>query len=112
MRDIVIVFVHLIVTVVRLAPGRPPFRRGRVGARQTSAADPRSRPKACSQPPDCGSYHRRLVYLFHAPGARSPFRHRAEAVHPAASPPRVDQTKVPPVVFLRTWAPARSKRTG
>ena len=84
--------------------GRTPFRCCRIGAGQASTADPQSRPQACAQPARRGSYHRRFVHPFHAPGTRSPFRHRSEAFHSAASPQRAEETKVPHVVF----APARA----
>jgi hypothetical protein len=50
--------------------GRPPFRRCRVAARQTSTTDPQSRPQACSQPAGRRAFHRRFVHPFHEPGTR------------------------------------------
>ena len=47
--------------------GRPPFRRCRVAAPQTSTTDPQSRPQACSQPASRRAFHRRFVRLFMNP---------------------------------------------
>ena len=46
----------------------------------------------------------RFVYPIHAPGTRSPLRHRSEAFHSAASPRCAEETKVPDVVFVRARA--------
>src|SRR5215469_7088430 len=118
MRDLVILFVHLIVTVVRLAAStarRPPFRGSRVGARQTSTADPQSRPQACTQPARRGSYYRRFVHSFHAPNTRAPFRHGSEDFYSALSPQRAEKTKVLLVVYAQAqasaWAAGTEERT-
>src|SRR4051812_4861742 len=112
MRDFLILFVHLIVTLARLAgPGRTPLRSRRIRADPTSTAGPQSRSQACAQPASCGSYHRRPVHAFHAPGTRSPFRHRSEAFHSAPSPQCAEKTKVPLVVFDRVQASPRSEGT-
>ena len=52
-----------------------------------------------------------LCTRFHEPGTRSAFRHRPEAIHAAASPPRAGQTKVPHVVFAQAEASAWPERT-
>ena len=112
MRDFLILFVHVIVTVARLAKARrTPFRRRRIRAGPASTAGPQSRPQACAQPPRHGSYHRRLVHPFHATGPRPPFRHRSEAFHSAPSPQCAEETKVPLVVFARAQASAWSEGT-
>jgi hypothetical protein len=52
MRDFIILFVHVIVTVFRLArPGGTPFRGCRIRADPASDADPQSRAQACAHPP-------------------------------------------------------------
>src|SRR5215467_53923 len=48
---------------------------------------------------------------FHAPGTGSPFRHRCEAFHLAASPECDQETKVPHVVFAWVQASAWSEGT-
>jgi hypothetical protein len=63
MRDFVSLFIHLIVTVVRLGlPG---------GLRSVVAES-----VLCLR-----AYHRRFVCAFHEPGARSTFGHRPAAFH-------------------------------
>src|SRR5215468_6388213 len=106
MRDVVILFVHLIVTVVRLA--RPGGLRSVVAesVRQTSTADPQSRPQACTQPVRRGSYSRRFVHSFHAPNTRPPFRHCSEDFYSALSPQRAEKTKVLLVVYAQAQASA------
>jgi hypothetical protein len=81
MRDVVILFLHLIVTVVRLArPRGLPFRRFRVAARQTSTTHPHSWPQACAQPASRRAYHRRLCALFMNP---TPILRSAIALKPS-----------------------------
>src|SRR5216683_3772146 len=112
MRDVVMLFVHLIVNRSPASTARrPPFSRCRVGARPTSTADPQSRPQACAQSARRGSYPRRFVHPLHAPGTHSPLRHRSEAFHSAASPQRADETKVPHVVFAPAPPAARPEGT-
>src|SRR5215467_11676585 len=87
---------------------RPPVRGGRVGARQTSTADPQSRPQACTQPARRGSYARRFVHSFHAPNTHPPFRHCSEDFYSALSPQRAEKTKVLLVDGeLQNWPKAR-----
>jgi hypothetical protein len=47
--------------------------------------------------------------IVHEPGTRFAFRHRPEAIHAAASPPRAGQTKVPHIVFAPAQASACPK---
>jgi hypothetical protein len=111
MCNIVILFVHLIVTVVRLArPG---------GLRSVVAESLLLKHQLCilnrgrKRAPNLHrrAYHRRFVHFFHEPGTRSTFRHRPEAFHSAASAPRSGEAKVPHVVFAQAQAPAWPERT-
>jgi hypothetical protein len=105
MRDFLVLFVHLIVTVARLA--RPGGLRSVVAesalVRHQLLVISRGRKRA----PNLRAADRiiaGLCTLFHAPGTGSPFRHRSEAFHLAASPECDEETKVPNVVFA--WAQA------
>ena len=71
--------------------GRPPFRRCRVAAPQTSTTDPQSRPQACSQPARRRAFHRRFVHPFHEPPAR--VLHSATVLRTAVCGPFVDQLR-------------------
>ena len=93
------------------AARRLPFRRGRVGARPTSTADPPSRPQARAQPAPCRSDHYRLAHTVHAPRSYSAFRHRLEAFHSTASPQPAEETEVPLAVFFQAPLPAWPQRT-
>ena len=86
MRDVVILFVHLIVTVVRLAG--PGGLRSIVAESVLVKHQLRILNRGRKRAPNLrgGSYHRRFVRPFHAPGTLSPLRHRSEAVHSAAPP--------------------------
>ncbi len=110
MRDFLILFVHVIVTLARLA--RPGGLRSVVAesvlVRHQLLALNRGRKRA---PNLRVTDHRRLVHSVHTPGTRSPFRHRSEALDSASSPQPADKTKVPLVVFARAQEPAWSKRT-
>ena len=112
MLDVVILFLHLIATVIRLAgPGglRSVVAKSLLLKHQLQILN-RGRKRA----PNLRAAERfiaGLCTLFHEPGTRSPFRHRPEAIHAAASPPRAGQTKVPHVVFAQAQASAWPERT-
>ena len=95
MRDVVILFVHLIVTAVRLA--RPGGLRSVVAesvlVKHQLLILNRGRKRAPN------------------PSTRSAFRYRSEAFHSAASPPPVGETKVSDVVSDQAWSTAWSERT-
>ena len=92
----------------RLGPtgktGRLPFRGCRVSAGAALTTNPQSWPQACAQPTRRGSYHRCVVYPFHAYTTRSAFCCRSEAFHSAASPQLAPQTKISPAVFAQARA--------
>src|SRR5262245_32653505 len=112
MRDFLILFVHVIVTLARLA--RPGGLRSVVAesvlVRHQLLVLNRGRKRAPNLRAR-GSHHRRLVHPLHTPGAGFLFRHRSEACHSAPSPECAAETKVPLVVFARAQASAWSKRT-
>ena len=90
--------------------GRTPFRRRRIRTAPASTAGPQSWSKACAQPACRGSFHRRLVHSFHAPGTavlRSAIVLTPSTLLHLHSVLR--ETKVPLVVFARAQAPAWSK---
>ena len=105
-RDFLILFVHLIVTVARLA--RPGGLRSVVAesvlVRHQLLVLNRGRKRAPKL--RTAIDHRRFVYAIHAPGPRSPFRHRSEAFHSFLLPHCADEAKIPHVVFAPTGAPA------
>jgi hypothetical protein len=87
MRDVVILFVHLIVTVVRLAG--PGGLRSVVAESVLVKHQLRILNRGRKRAPNLRSADRIIAALctpFHAPGTRSPLRHRSEAFHSAASP--------------------------
>ena len=102
MRDVVILFLPLIVTVVRLA--RPGGLRSVVAESLLVKHQLRILHRGRKRAPNLSAGERfiaGLCTLFDEPGTRSAFRHRPEAIHAAASPPRAGQTKVPHVVFAQ-----------
>ena len=112
MSDFLVLVVHFVVTVFRLAkPGGPRsvlaesvlvrhqlliLNRGRKRA-----------PNLCRRP-----LHRWRMHAFHSPGTTPPLCHRSEAFHPAASAPSANQAKVSLAVFAQARAPSRPKGTG
>ena len=112
MRDFLILFVHVIITLTRLA--RPGGLRSVVAesalVRHQLLVLNRGRKRA----PNLRAADRiiaGLCTLFMALGTRSPFRHRSEAFHSALSLRSAEETKVPLVVFIRAQAPAWSQGT-
>src|SRR6266404_4257850 len=99
MREILVLFVHSIATVVRLA--RPGGLRAVVAesvlVRHQLLILNRGRKR--SQPARLRPNHRRFVYPSDAAGPRSALCHRTEAVYFDASPSRSHQAKVPAAVF-------------
>ncbi len=62
MRDLAVLFLHLLATVARLAgPGGARSRGGRIRARQAASADPQSLPETFTQPSPFRSHGRRFV---------------------------------------------------
>ena len=113
MRDIIVVLVHLIVTLIRLVrPG---------GLRSVVAQSVLVKHQLCilnrgrKRAPNLRTADRiiaGLCTLFMHPGR---LLRVAVVLKPSTLlhlPSRSDQAKVPHVVFLHTWAPARPERTG
>src|SRR5215472_15144204 len=112
MRDVIILFLHLIVTVVRLA--RPGGLRSVVAESLLVKHQLQILNRDRKRAPNLRATERFIagfVHPFHEPGTRSVFRHRPNAIHAAASAPRAGQTKVPHVVFAPAQAPAWSEKT-
>jgi len=65
MRDLIIMFVHVITTVLRVGrlARRSPHRDRRIRSHQTSIVDPQSFAPACPEPADSGSPNRWLDSL-------------------------------------------------
>jgi len=111
MRDVVILFVHLIVTAVRLA--RPGGLRSVVAESVLVKHQLLILNRGRKRAPNLRSSDRviaGLCTLFMRP-VRVLRSHRSEAFHSAASPPPVGETKVSDVVFDQAWATAWSERT-
>src|SRR5215470_14001660 len=94
MRDFLILFVHLIGIVVRLA--KPGGLRSVVAESvlvPASAADLKSRTQTCAQAARCGSDHHRFVYPVHSPGTSCRFCDCVEAFHSAVFPQSAEERK-------------------
>ena len=112
MREVVILFLHLIVTVARLA--RPGGLRSVVAesilVKHQLLILNRDRKRA----PNLRATDRypcRFVYSFHSPGTLSSLGHRSEAFHSAASPRLATEAEVPDVVLAQERASAWAERT-
>ena len=99
MRDLAIIFVHLVVTLARLAGpgGLRSVVAESVLVRHQLLILYRGRKRA----PNLRATDRIIAGLctLFLPGRCTSFRHRSEAFHSAASPQCAEQTKVPYVVF-------------
>ena len=111
MRDLILLFVHVIVTLARMAGPGAPFRGCRIRAHPASTVDPQSRAQACAQPSHHRSHRRRFVHPLHETGTHPPYRHRSEALHLAASAQPVEETKIPRTVFAPARMSTRPERT-
>ena len=110
MRDLIILFVHVITTLARLmGPRRRPLRGRRIRSRQAATPDPESIPTAGAQTPAIRSFRRRIVRSLHASCSPDPFCNRTETLNPIGPPPRADKAKVPRAVPAETRAQARAK---
>src|SRR5262244_2156593 len=113
MRDILVVLVHSIVTVVRLIkPGGPSCRRRGIGAHSASTPHPESQSEASSQPACFRSHDRRFMHPSHAPISYAALRYCPKAIHAAAFPSPTDQTKVSHAVFVQAQRSAWSEGAG
>src|SRR6266446_7002336 len=112
MRDFVILFVHLIATVARIAGsgGVRSVVAESVLVKQQLLILNRSRKRAPKSARN-RSDHRWFVRTVHATGAYHPFRNRAETVNAAQPPSNVSPTKVPLAVFTQMPTEARPERT-
>ena len=108
MRDVVILLLHLIVTVVRLA--RPGGFRSVVA----ESVLVKHQLLILNRAPNLSAaerFIRRFVRPFHEPSPRFALCNRVEAIHAARSPPHVGATKIPLVVFVRVQASAWPERS-
>jgi hypothetical protein len=112
MRDFIILLIHVIVTLVRLAgPGglRSVVAESALVRHQLLILN-RGRKRA----PNLRAWDRiaaGLLILLMSPGTHPPLRHRAEALHLAALHNRVEETKVPLAVFVQVRTSTRPERT-
>src|SRR5215467_4243539 len=113
MRDLRVLFVHLIVTVVRLA--KPGGLRAVVAesvlTRHQILILNRSRKRA----PNLRVLpigHRRFMHPAHAPFSRAAMWHCPKTIDAAAFPSPPDETKVSHAVFVRARTSAWSEGTG
>ena len=101
MYDILVVFVHLIVTVVRLI--KPGGLRAVVAesvlTRHQILLLNRSR-KASSQPARFRSHYRRFMHPAYASVSRAAMWHGPKTIDPATFPSPADETKVAQAVFV------------
>src|SRR5262245_24167922 len=110
MRDLLVLFVHLIVTMVRLA--KPGGRRRRIRAHSPSNPHPESPPEASSQPGCFRSDHRRFMHPAPALVSRAAMWYCPKAIDATAFPSPTDETKVSHAVFVRARTSAWSEGTG
>jgi hypothetical protein len=112
MCDLVVLFLHLIVSIVRL------IRPG--GARSIVAESVlvkqqllilESFPEAVAQSEGIRPHRRRLVYSGHASRPPDPLRNRIEAVNSLELPPGAEEPEVPLVVLRQAAEKAGTKRT-
>src|SRR5262245_48869701 len=78
MRDLAVLFIHLITTIARLAGPGGAFRGRRIRSRQTATPDPESFPTPFTQSARLRSRRRRLVCSPHASRPPDPFCNRIE----------------------------------
>ena len=113
MYEFIVLLVHSIVTLVRLA--KPGGLRSVVAesvlVRHQLLILNRGRKRAPNLTP-CGSDHRWLVRPFHTSGSRLPFRYRVEAFHSAVFPQSAEETEVPHVVLTPSPSSAWTQGTG
>src|SRR5262245_26170502 len=101
MYDILALFLHLIVTVVRLLkPGGLRAVGRRIRAHSASNPHPESQPVASYQPACFRSDHRRFMHPAHAPVSRAAMWHCLKTIDAAAFPSPTDETKVPHAVLV------------
>ena len=109
MRDIFILFLHGIFTIIRL--GQPGGLRSvvveSVLMRHQILILNRGRK---SQPSSVSSHHRWFVHPLHASGSCFAVGDRFKDLHSAASPQNAGQAEVPAAVFIETSPPAGSQR--
>ena len=102
MRDLVILFIHLIVTLARLAGSwRRPFCRRGVGSRQTSTPDPQSLRKRSPNLRSIRSHRRRFVCALDASRPPDPFSNCTETFDSVEPPPGPEEPKVSPAVLIQ-----------
>jgi len=108
MRHLVVLFIHFIATLARLlGPGgvRSLVAESLLLKHQLQILN-RGRKRA----PNLSAEERFIAGLCTLL-MNSAFRHRPEAIHSAASPPRAGQTKVPHIVLAQPQASAWPERT-
>src|SRR4029453_2875090 len=96
MRDLAVLFIHLITTIVRLAgPGGLRSVVAESVSGQTATPDPESFPTPFTQSARLRSRRRRLMYSPHAPRVPDPFRNRLETVNSLAPSSSAEEPQVP-----------------
>src|SRR6516225_4718297 len=112
MRDFILLCVHVIVTMARLAGPR--------GLRSVVAESVLLRHQLLilnrgrQRAPNLRATDRiaaGFVHPLHPPGTHPPFRHRSEALHLAVSTPPAETTKVPHAVFASATGSPRPEGT-
>src|SRR5215471_3464107 len=95
MRDLLVLFVHSIVTIGPTGKtGWPSCRHRPIRAHSPSNPHPESRPEASSQPACFRSDHRRFMHPAHAPFSRAAMWHCPKTIDSAVFPSPPDETKV------------------
>ena len=90
---------------------RRAFRRGRIRARQATAADPQSFPDTFTQSPPRGSHRRGRVWAPHTSGPLDSLRDRAETLNALEAPSSADNAEISPAVLAQETAEAGPEGT-
>jgi hypothetical protein len=110
MRDLIILFVHIIATLARLlGPGG--IRSVVAESVLIKQPDPQSFAAALTQSTFFRSSGCRLVCAPHPPGPLDPFSHRTETFDSLEPPPNSEEPKVSPALLIKAKAQTRAKGT-
>src|SRR3989442_687347 len=112
MRDLAVLFLHLIVPVARLAgPGGARSVVTRIHSGQAATVDPQSFPETVAKSARNRSHCCRLVCSPHPSRQADSFGYRIEAVNSLALPSSTEEPKVPLVVLAQATEEAGPKAT-